>query len=45
MRVGSGVGGGPAEGRLKLDEIDGLIGDIPPHDGEVVSEVEFVLPV
>ena len=42
MRVGSGVGGGPAEGRLKLDEIDGLIGDMLPHDGEVVSEVEFV---
>ena len=45
MRVGSGVGGGPAEGRLKLNEIDGLTGDMLPHDGEVVSEVEFVGPV
>ena len=36
---------GAAEGRLKLDEVYGLIGDIVAEDGEVVSEVEMVLVV
>ena len=39
------VGGVGVEGRIEVDEIDGLIGDVLPHDGEVVTEVEFVLPV
>ena len=30
------------KGGIEVDEIYGLIGDVLPHDGEVVSEVEFV---
>ena len=33
------------EGRIKVDEIDALIGDMLPHDVEVVSEVEAVAPI
>ncbi len=36
------LAGRPAEGRIEVDEIDGLVRDVLPHDGEVVSEVEFV---
>ena len=37
--VVDGVG---VEGRIEVDEVDGLIGDVVTEDGEVVSEVEFV---
>ncbi len=31
-------------GGIEVDEIYGLIGDVVSEDGEVVSEVELVLP-
>ena len=39
------IGGVGVEGRVEVDEVYGLVGDMFPEDVEVVPEVELVLPV
>ena len=39
------VGGVGVEGRIEVDEIDGLIRDMLPHNRQIIPEVELVAPV